>query len=64
MWRPRPVSSCETLLGLREFPAYFREQAVECAIIDYAVERGVWQSMKIAANPGSASPMFRPLTAR
>jgi L-alanine-DL-glutamate epimerase-like enolase superfamily enzyme len=44
---PHPVSSCETLLGLREFLPYFREQAMDVAIID-AVWNGVWQSMKIA----------------
>ena len=45
---PHPVSSCETLLGLREFLPYFREQSMDVAIID-AVWNGVWQSMKIAA---------------
>jgi len=45
---PHPISSCETLLGLREFLAYFREQAMDVAIID-AVWNGVWQAMKIAA---------------
>ena len=44
---PHPISSCETLLGLREFLPYFREQAMDVAIID-AVWNGVWQSMKIA----------------
>jgi L-alanine-DL-glutamate epimerase-like enolase superfamily enzyme len=44
---PHPISSCETLLGLREFLPYFREQAVDVAIID-AVWNGVWQAMKIA----------------
>ncbi len=43
-----PISSCETLLGLREFLPYFREEAVDVSIID-AVWNGVWQSMKIAA---------------
>ena len=43
-----PISSCETLLGLREFLPYLREEAVDVAIID-AVWNGVWQSMKIAA---------------
>jgi len=42
-----PISSCETLLGLREFLPYFREQAVDVAIID-TPWNGVWQSMKIA----------------
>jgi L-alanine-DL-glutamate epimerase-like enolase superfamily enzyme len=45
---PHPVSSCETLLGLREFLPYFRAQAMDVAIVD-AVWNGVWQSMKIAA---------------
>jgi galactonate dehydratase len=45
---PHPISSCETLFGLREFNPYFREQAMDVAIID-AVWNGVWQSMKIAA---------------
>jgi galactonate dehydratase len=44
---PHPISSCETLLGLREFLPYFREQAMGVAIID-AVWNGVWQAMKIA----------------
>ena len=43
-----PISSCETLLGLREFLPYLREEAVDVAIVD-AVWNGVWQSMKIAA---------------
>ena len=45
---PHPISSCETLLGLREFLPYFRAQAMDVAIID-AVWNGVWQSMKIAS---------------
>ena len=45
---PHPVASCETLLGLREFLPYFREQAMDVAIID-TPWNGVWQSMKIAA---------------
>lgn len=45
---PHPVSSCETLLGLREFLPYFREQAMDVAIIDVPWN-GIWQSMKIAA---------------
>ncbi len=43
-----PISSCETLLGLREFMPYFREQAMDVAIVD-TPWNGVWQSMKIAA---------------
>lgn len=45
---PHPISSCETLLGLGEFLPYFREQAMDVAIID-TPWNGVWQSMKIAA---------------
>src|SRR5467141_5259719 len=45
---PHPISSCETLLGLREFLPYFREQAMDVAIID-TPWNGVWQSMKIAS---------------
>src|SRR3954451_5318421 len=45
---PHPISSCETLLGLREFLPYFKEQAIDVAIID-TPGNGVWQSMKIAA---------------
>lgn len=45
---PHPISSCETLLGAREFMPYFRNNAVDVAIVD-AVWNGVWQSMKIAA---------------
>jgi L-alanine-DL-glutamate epimerase-like enolase superfamily enzyme len=44
---PHPISSCETLLGLRDFLPYFREQAMDVAIID-TPWNGVWQSMKIA----------------
>ncbi|HEV8677752.1 MAG TPA: mandelate racemase/muconate lactonizing enzyme family protein [Stellaceae bacterium] len=44
---PHPISSCETLLGLREFLPYFRAQAMDVAIVD-AVWNGVWQAMKIA----------------
>lgn len=43
-----PISSCETLVGLREFIPYFREQAVDVAIVD-TPWNGLWQSMKIAA---------------
>ena len=46
---PHPISSCETLVGLREFLPYFREQAMDVAIIE-APWNGVWQSMKIAAS--------------
>jgi galactonate dehydratase len=44
---PHPIASCETLLGLREFNPYFREQAMDVAIVD-TPWNGVWQSMKIA----------------
>ena len=46
---PHPISSCETLIGLREFLPYFRAQSMDVAIVD-AVWNGVWQSMKIAAS--------------
>jgi len=45
---PHPISSCETLLGLREFLPYFRQQSVDVAIVD-TPWNGVWQSMKVAA---------------
>jgi L-alanine-DL-glutamate epimerase-like enolase superfamily enzyme len=45
---PHPISSCETLLGAQEFMPYFREQAMDVAIID-TPWNGVWQAMKIAA---------------
>lgn len=45
---PHPISSCETLIGLRDFLPYFADQAMDIAIVD-AVWNGVWQSMKIAA---------------
>jgi L-alanine-DL-glutamate epimerase-like enolase superfamily enzyme len=44
---PHAIASCETLLGLREFLGYLREQAMDVAIIDVPWN-GVWQSMKIA----------------
>ena len=44
---PHPISSCETLIGMREFLPYFRAQAMDVAIVD-AVWNGMWQSMKIA----------------
>lgn len=43
-----PISSCETLIGLQQFMPFFREQAVDVAIID-TPWNGVWQSLKIAA---------------
>jgi galactonate dehydratase len=45
---PHPISSCETLLSLREFLPYFREQAMDVAIIDVPWN-GIWQCMKVAA---------------
>ena len=45
---PHPISSCETLIGLREFMPYFRAQAMDVAIIDL-VWNGAWQSLKVAA---------------
>lgn len=44
---PHPISSCETLIGIREFLPFFQAQAVDVAIVD-TVWNGVWQSMKIA----------------
>jgi galactonate dehydratase len=44
---PHPISSCETLLGIREFRPFLRAQSMDVAIID-AVWNGVWQAMKIA----------------
>ena len=46
---PHPISSGETLFGLREFLPYFSQQTMDVAIVD-AVWNGVWQSMKIAAS--------------
>ena len=43
-----PISSCETLIGIREFRPYFDHQSMDVAIVD-AVWNGVWQSVKIAA---------------
>ncbi|HZD27039.1 MAG TPA: mandelate racemase/muconate lactonizing enzyme family protein [Alphaproteobacteria bacterium] len=43
-----PISSCETLLGLRQFLPYFKSRAMDVAIID-GVWNGMWQSLKIAA---------------
>lgn len=43
-----PISSCETLFGVRQFLPYLQEEAVDVAIVD-AVWNGVWQSMKIAS---------------
>ena len=45
---PHPIASCETLIGVQQFLPYFREQAVDVAIVD-TPWNGVWQSMKIAA---------------
>ena len=43
-----PISSCETLIGIREFRPFFRHQAMDVAIVD-AIWNGIAQSMKIAA---------------
>lgn len=43
-----PISSCETLIGMRDFLPYFQHSAMDVAIVD-TVWNGVWQSMKIAA---------------
>lgn len=45
---PHPISSCETLFGVRGFMPFINEQSMDVAIVD-AVWNGVWQSMKIAA---------------
>jgi L-alanine-DL-glutamate epimerase-like enolase superfamily enzyme len=45
---PHPIASCETLIGVQEFLPYFREQAMDVAIVD-TPWNGVWQSMKVAA---------------
>lgn len=44
---PHPISSCETLLSLREFLPFFRNQSMDVAIVD-TPWNGVWQSIKIA----------------
>jgi L-alanine-DL-glutamate epimerase-like enolase superfamily enzyme len=43
-----PIASCETLIGVQQFMPFFREQAIDVAIVD-TPWNGVWQSMKIAA---------------
>jgi L-alanine-DL-glutamate epimerase-like enolase superfamily enzyme len=43
-----PISSCETLFGVRQFLPFLQEQSMDVAIVD-TVWNGVWQSMKIAA---------------
>jgi galactonate dehydratase len=45
---PHPISSCETLFGIREFKPFLDANAVDVGIID-TIWNGVWQSMKIAA---------------
>lgn len=42
-----PISSCETLFGVRQFLPYLQEGSMDVAIVD-AVWNGVWQAMKIA----------------
>ncbi len=44
----KPISSCETLVGLAAFLPYLDAEAVDVAIVD-AVWNGVWQSLKVAA---------------
>lgn len=43
-----PISSCETLIGLRQFMPYFDLQAMDVAIVD-VIWNGAFQSLKIAA---------------
>ena len=45
---PHPISSCETLYGIRQFKPFLRAKSMDVAIID-AIRNGIWQSMKIAA---------------
>ena len=45
---PHPISSGETLFGIRDFLPFLRSDAMDVAIVD-AVWNGVWQAMKIAA---------------
>ena len=43
-----PIASCETLIGVRQFMPFLREQSMDVAIVD-TPWNGVWQSMKVAA---------------
>jgi len=43
------IASLETRIGLPAFLPYFREQAVDVAIID-TIWNGTWQAMKVAAS--------------
>jgi galactonate dehydratase len=45
---PHPISSCETLIGMREFQPYFDHQSMDVAVVD-GVWNGMWQATKIAA---------------
>jgi galactonate dehydratase len=45
---PCPIAACETLVGRRDFKAYFENYAVDTAIID-VVWNGLGESFKIAA---------------
>lgn len=45
---PHPISSCETLIGMRSFLPFFEHQAMDVAIID-AIWNGAFQATKIAA---------------
>lgn len=43
-----PISSCETLFGIREIKPFLDANAVDVAIID-TIWNGAWQSMKMAS---------------
>ena len=43
-----PISSCETLFGIREIKPFLDANAIDVAIID-TIWNGVWQSMKMAS---------------
>src|SRR5438445_326498 len=47
---PHPISSCETLCGLREFLPYLREQAM-----DVAISETVWNGVRQSMNTGAAA---------
>ena len=56
---PHAIASCETLMNLRAFLPYFREQAMDVAIVDVPWN-GAWQSMKIAAAAEAHERQRRP----
>jgi len=58
---PHPISSCETLLGLREFLPYFPRAGHGRSHHRHALER-VWQSMKIAASAEAHESTWRHTT--